>query len=982
MFRDRYLCKNKRYIKTFIKEIMVITFLLNLLIYPETVHSQGIKDKRVLILNSYDSAYSWTNNEVDGIVEQIKDYVPEVNIHIEYMDWKNYPEEHNVELFKELIKYKYGKMNIDEIITTDDSALEFVINNRNDLFKDVPIIFSGVYEDVARHMIKGHDNITGVFESIDAKGTIESALNIIPKAKNIYLIHDNTETGIGSFDEVKNALNEIGRNINLVQLNNISIDDLDNTLPEIDKDSIVLLSSYTRDINEKTLDVENMTRLLSSKIHRPIFQLYEMNLGYGTLGGSLLTAEGHGKDAGKMAARILNGEKAGDIPLNSEYSTESIYDYNVMQMYDISEKDLPAGSIIINEKPSMYKKYKKLIWIVISIILLLVSLVVIMLINIISRKKAEKKLIKNNYELSELYEELAASDEELRTQYEQLEENKEVIQKNEEMYRLIFETTNDGIWEINLETSERYFSERWHKIFELPIEKTVDMDKWFELVHPEDYYIAKNSIEEIASGCTDSFSCSYRILTSSGEYKWIHARGKSMRDNNGKPFRIVGSHSDIHDKKIHEEKIKQMAFFDNLTGLANRTQFVNNFNEIITKSDSNALIFMDLDNFKNINDSFGHTIGDKLLIEIANRIKKCTKDSDIVARLGGDEFLILITNVYEKQSVELYLNNMLEELRNSIVINGINIITSASFGAALYSKDGDTFEELFKNADTAMYKAKESGKRNYVFFEQWMNDDIVEMVIMEDNLRTALENNEFILHYQPKYNPYDSKIDGFEALIRWNNPNLGLVSPFKFIGIAEKTGLIIPIGRWVLENACNFVKSLHNKGEKNISVAVNVSVIQLVQKDFIDMVNDIIERSGVDPRYINIEITESILMESIETNISKINELKKIGVKISLDDFGKGYSSLTYLKDIPFDTLKIDKLFVDELCNEKSDNAIVGTIIKLAHQMNLEVVAEGVESEEQYRYLINNNCDLIQGYYISKPISVDGIQDVLKKYNK
>lgn len=186
----------------------------------------------------------------------------------------------------------------------------------------------------------------------------------------------------------------------------------------------------------------------------------------------------------------------------------------------------------------------------------------------------------------------------------------------------------------------------------------------------------------------------------------------------------------------------------------------------------------------------------------------------------------------------------------------------------------------------------------------------------------------------------------------------------------------------MLENACYFIKSLHNKGEKNISVAVNVSVIQLVQKDFIDMVNDIIKRSGVDPRYINIEITESILMESIETNISKINELKKIGVKISLDDFGKGYSSLTYLKDIPFDTLKIDKLFVDELCNEKDDNAIVGTIIKLAHQMNLEVVAEGVESEEQYRYLINNNCDLIQGYYISKPIPIEEIEDVLKKYNK
>lgn len=976
---------NKKYIKLIrIVGVFIIIILISLFINSQNVYAKEKNKKNVLLINSYDRTYTWTSDEVEGIIKGIDNSGIDITLQIEYMDWKNYPEEKNSDLLKEVMRYKYSNKKIDIIITTDDAALDFALENRNEIFGQVPIVFSGIYSQRVYDMVKGYKNVTGAIEKIDAKGTIESALNIIPDAKNLYLIHDDTESGKASFNEVTNALNELAKDIKLVSIDNLTIDNLENDLPYIGDGSIVLMSSFSRDINGKTVDIEDMTQSISNKINKPIFQLYEMTLGHGTIGGSVLNAESHGEDVAQIAIEILNGKDIASIPIKENSTTENIYDKNIMDRFGVKDKDLPTNSIIINKKFSFYETYKKIVWIVVAVFMLLVSLVIFLLINIINRRKAESELIKNNYELSELYEELAASDEELRSQYELLEENKDLIEKNEEMYRLVFETTNDGLWEINLQTGERFFSERWHNIFGIPKEKITDMSDWFNLVHPEDYNIATSAIDKIIDGTKESFSCDYRILSSNGQYKWIHAIGKAMKDHYGKAYRIAGSHSDIHDKKIQEEQIKQMAYFDSLTGLANRTQFVNKFKESISTCSNIALIFMDLDNFKNINDSFGHTVGDELLIEIANRIKKCVKENDVVARLGGDEFLILITEVFERKDLEIYLNIILEQLGNNILINGVNIITSASLGAAIYPKDGNNFEDLFKNADTAMYKAKESGKRSFVFFEQWMNDDIVEMVIMENQLRKALDNNEFILYYQPKSRTKDSKIEGFEALIRWNNPFLGMVSPLKFISIAEKTGLIIPIGKWVLENACKFIKDLHEKGYKNLDIAINVSVIQLIQKDFIYMVNEVINKIDVDPKYINIEITESILMESIDANISKINKLKENGIKISLDDFGKGYSSLTYLKDIPFDTLKIDKLFIDELVGgkqEKVNGNIVGTIIKLAHQMQLNVVAEGVETMEQYKYLIENDCDYVQGYYISKPLPEEEIEGLLRKYN-
>ncbi|WP_261856846.1 EAL domain-containing protein [Clostridium folliculivorans] len=979
--------KKKKIFNIFITSFvsfMLVGFLIPFINPPVTNAEQ--QEKNILLINSYDSTYTWTIEQTEGILRKFKETEPKSKVYVEYIDWKNSPYKENLDKVEKLIKSRYQNKKIDLIMTTDDAALDFSVKNRQEIFGNIPIVFSGVFNEAAKRMTEGYSNVYGVFEDDDISGTVKSSIFIYPNTKKLYVVHDNTETGIASFKEVKEELNELNSKIDLQEINNLSVDNLEKNIPAIDKDSIVLVTTYARDNEGKTVQNEELTNFLSNKLSVPIFGIYKMDLNHGIIGGSLLSGEEHGASAAELAINIMNGVLPDKSLSDNKKAIVGIYDNNVMKKFNISKDQLPKDSVIVNEDFSFYKTYKHLVWGVISVILILTALVTILIINILRRKKAEDDLKKNNYELSELYEELAVSDEELRHQYIKLEENRDTIQKNEEMYKLVFETANDGLWEINLTTGERYFSDRWYEIFDLSREELKDMDEWFKILHPEDCFTARNLINDVSEGIRDTFSFDFRIRKKDGEYKWIHGIGKSMKDNYGRPFKIVGSHSDIHEKKLQEEQIKRLAFFDSLTGLPNRTEISRGFDELIKedKERNIAVIFMDLDNFKNINDSFGHTIGDDLLIEVSKRIKSVTGDKGIVSRHGGDEFLIILPNAIDKEFINSYIDDLAKRLGNNISVNGVNVITSASFGAAIYPKDGHDFEELLKNADTAMYKSKEAGKRTFTFFERWMNDNILEMLIMENQLRLALNKDEFVLHFQPKISLKDSRIEGFEALIRWNSETLGFVSPFRFITLAEKTGIIIQIGKWVLEQSCEFITKIHNLGYKDINISLNVSVVQLLQDDFLNMVEGIIAKSSVDSKFINLEITESILMESIDKNITKLNKLKEKSIKISLDDFGKGYSSLTYLKDMPFDTLKIDKVFIDELCSEdanKTNESIVGVIIQLAHQMGLNVVAEGVETEEQYNYLVDNKCDIVQGYYISKPIPEEQALELLKKYN-
>lgn len=421
------------------------------------------------------------------------------------------------------------------------------------------------------------------------------------------------------------------------------------------------------------------------------------------------------------------------------------------------------------------------------------------------------------------------------------------------------------------------------------------------------------------------------------------------------------------------------AYHDHITGAQNRFALINRINKLINSEGSEkiALIIVDIDNFKYVNDTMGHSFGDKLLVRVSARLESLTDGCAAIFRLSGDEFVILLENFDESAYVERLGAKLLKGFESRFVIDSSTIFITASMGVSFYPEHGGSMDELFKNADIALYKAKEEGRNRIVFYAKLMDEAVSERVLIEKHLRTALDNNEFELHYQPQMDIASNKVSGFEALIRWKSPELGFISPLKFISIAEDTHMIIPIGEWVLRSACMYIKGLHQKGYEGLSMSVNISMLQLLQDDFVDKVIEILDWSKLDPKYLELEITESILMESYEAIENKLKLLKDRGIKIALDDFGKGYSSLYYLRQLPISTLKIDKSFIDTIGAAGKHKSLTDLMVRIGRTMGMCVVAEGVETQQQLDYLVKHKCDKIQGYLFSRPIPGEEVVSTL-----
>ena len=441
---------------------------------------------------------------------------------------------------------------------------------------------------------------------------------------------------------------------------------------------------------------------------------------------------------------------------------------------------------------------------------------------------------------------------------------------------------------------------------------------------------------------------------------------------------LLNSNEELAER---EKRLEHLAYHDNLTDLPNMRQLRSDFTSFVeTDGFRAALFFLDGDNFKYINDTLGHSIGDILISMIANRIQSAIKKSGIVYRIGGDEFAIVIRNL-DRERAGALANDIIEAFAEPFSTNNSQLYISVSVGIAMYPEDGRSFDELFKFSDIAMYRAKDAGKGGYVIFDKNMSDRVNRRVEMEAYLRHAMEYNELSVVYQPQVNVTQGTIWGYEALLRWNSPQLGFVSPDEFIKIAEDSRQIIEIGKWVLKTACDFICRINRQFEKSFIISINVSVLQLMQADYLDSLFEVLKSTGVSPDLIELEITESILMESYEVIGAKLELLRKKGIKIALDDFGKGYSSLSYLTMLPINILKIDKSFIDEI-NPYNPHAMTGNIITIGQQMGLNIVAEGVESEQQLDYLKENGCDRYQGYLFSKPISEAEIIKSLEDLNK
>ncbi|MCW8895454.1 MAG: EAL domain-containing protein [Sulfurimonas sp.] len=447
----------------------------------------------------------------------------------------------------------------------------------------------------------------------------------------------------------------------------------------------------------------------------------------------------------------------------------------------------------------------------------------------------------------------------------------------------------------------------------------------------------------------------------------------------------VGITTDITEKKEFEDKITDLAYRDALTKLPNRNLFYDRLRKAISErrgfDEKLAVMFIDLDNFKFVNDTAGHLVGDKFLINVAERFKDVLRSHDTLARVGGDEFIILLEKVDDNTIADIAYR-LVESVSTPIKVDSYEFVTSASIGISVYPTDGTDEETLIKHADTAMYEAKNSGKNRYLFFLSSMNDEIKRRVLIETNLSKAIENNEFTIHYQPQINAVNSKIVGAEALLRWNNKNIGSISPAEFIPICESTAKIVPITEWIIAQVCRDVHAIEEAFSNEYRVAINISSTHLLVDDFVEKVDSVVKNNYVEASKIELEITEVALVKDIEESTNKLNALKELGYNISIDDFGTGYSSLSYLKNFPFDKLKIDQSFIGSIPNDTQNIGIIRSIIGITRALNLKVIAEGVETKEELDFLIKEGCPLMQGYYFSKPLPLNEYIEFVKTFDE
>ena len=463
-----------------------------------------------------------------------------------------------------------------------------------------------------------------------------------------------------------------------------------------------------------------------------------------------------------------------------------------------------------------------------------------------------------------------------------------------------------------------------------------------------------------------------RIYRRNGEIIWISENARAVHNSAGTLLFFEGTVEAITERKLHEAEIQFQATHDALTGLPNRTLLYDRMQQAVLHSarygNLTAIAFLDLDQFKFINDSLGHQVGDELLKITAQRLTSCLRESDTVARQGGDEFVLLLTGQPNEESITHTMQRVLHEVAQPWMANDLEFRITCSIGVTLCPDDGRDVEALLKNADSAMYKAKELGRNNFQYFAAEMNDTVTDRLALLNRLRLAIPNDEFVLHYQPKVSLASGKIIGAEALIRWNSTQ-GMVTPASFIPLAEETGLIIQIGEWVLHTACLQNRSWQLAGHAPMPISVNLSPRQLARGDIVELVERVLAQTGLEAQYLELEITESVMTTDVEKSFALLTRLRALGVKISLDDFGTGYSSLSYLKRFPVDTLKIDQSFVRDIATDQDSAAIVKAIISLGHNLNLTVLAEGIETEDQYQFLLQNGCNEGQGYLMSKPLA-------------
>ena len=575
----------------------------------------------------------------------------------------------------------------------------------------------------------------------------------------------------------------------------------------------------------------------------------------------------------------------------------------------------------------------------------------------------------------------------LEEKVRELVETQAALQRSGERYQLAVRGSNDGILDWSLETGVVHFSPRWKRMLGYEDDEVgLSANEWFDRIHPDDVSPVRRMLDKHLLGESPHFESEHRMRHKDGAYYWMLTRAEAVRDANGTPCRIAGSQSDITARKLAEDQLRYDAYHDGLTGLPNRALLMERLERAVRRQKRRedyqfAVLFIDLDRFKNVNDSLGHTMGDSLLVSIANRLRRYLRETDTLARLGGDEFVVLLEDIQGIDDARAAAVRYHEALREPFDLRTQEVFITASIGIALGEAAYAGAEEVLRDADTAMYQAKEGGRSRHEVFRQGMHTKARARLALENSLRRAVQRSEFHLVYHPIVRVDTGRIKGFEALLRWKHPELGLIPPGDFIPVAEETGMIVPLGRWVLEAACRTAKRWHDAHDAEWlpTISVNVSPFQLLHPGLVGDVREALDGAGLGAEFLRLEITESALLDDIDRGLEVLSRLAELGVGLEIDDFGTGYSSLSYLSQLPVHALKIDRSFLKQMTSDKNRLNIVSAVVSLAHSLELEVIAEGVEEEAQLTELKRLGCDFAQGFKFALPLRDDEASGLLAK---
>ena len=545
----------------------------------------------------------------------------------------------------------------------------------------------------------------------------------------------------------------------------------------------------------------------------------------------------------------------------------------------------------------------------------------------------------------------------------------------------------DGIWDLDLATETIHLSDRWKEMLGYRKDEIEDaLEGWLSRVHPDDLTRLRSIIDASIAGEVSVIEQRYRIKVKDGDYRWMLTRGEVVKNEDGKAIRVVGRQIDVDGEDESREAVRTSGLQDSLTRLPNRTVLVDRIRHAFARAErdpeqSFAVLFFDLDRFKNVNDSLGHLTGDKLLRAIAQRVEKACRPGDTVARFGGDEFVILVEDIKDVRGATVAAERIQEEFQVPFDLDGVEVFATISIGIALWNPEYERPEDMLRDSDTAMYRAKAMGRNSFSVFDDEMHRQVVATLHLENDLRRALAREEFRVYYQPIIGVADGRITGFEALVRWQHPERGLLLPGKFIMVAEEMGAIIQLDRWVADQACKQLRIWHQKfrAHSQATMSVNLSTTQLMRPDVVAGIDLILRNSGLYGQSLKLEVTESVLMENAQYASAVLEQLRSLNIAISIDDFGTGYSSLAYLRRFEIDTLKIDYSFISRMMEDEDSFEIVKTIITMAKNLAKDIVAEGVETRSQLDALVDLGIDMIQGFFVAPALPAEVAESVLER---